>query len=85
MPDRLGDRGQRIRLLDDQGDLAGLDELAEELEAVAETIFGQFPADEYPYLTEMAVEHALQPGYAYANEFEFGLDLILDGLDRAAS
>ena len=60
-------------------------ETSEELEAVAETIFEQFPADEYPYLTEMAVEHALQPGYAYANEFEFGLDLILDGLDRAAS
>ena len=59
-------------------------ETSEELEAVAETIFEQFPADEYPYLTEMAVEHALQPGYAYANEFRFGLDLILDGLDRAA-
>ena len=24
----------------------------------------------------------LQPGYDYADEFEFGLDLILDGLER---
>jgi hypothetical protein len=24
----------------------------------------------------------MQPGYDYAEEFEFGLDLILDGLDR---
>jgi len=24
----------------------------------------------------------LQPGYDYANEFVFGLDLILDGLER---
>jgi hypothetical protein len=29
------------------------------------------------------VEHALQPGYAYGNEYEFGLDLIVDGLDKA--
>ena len=38
---------------------------------------------EYPHLTELAVEHILQPGYDYGDEFEFGLDLILDGLDRA--
>jgi hypothetical protein len=31
----------------------------------------------------MAVEHAAQPGYAFANEYEFGLDLILDGIARA--
>jgi AcrR family transcriptional regulator len=56
---------------------------SDELVAVAETILGNLPADEYPHLTEMAVEHALQPGYEYGNEYEFGLDLILDGLDRA--
>lgn len=26
--------------------------------------------------------HILQPGYDYGNEYEYGLDLILDGLDR---
>jgi hypothetical protein len=31
----------------------------------------------------LAVEHVLQPGYDYGDEFEFGLDLILDGLQRA--
>jgi AcrR family transcriptional regulator len=46
-------------------------------------ILRQMPTDGYPHLTEMAVEHILKPGYAYANEFEFGLDLILDGLERA--
>jgi hypothetical protein len=50
---------------------------------VADTILGQLPADELPYFTEIAVEHALKPGYDFGNEFEFGLDLILDGLDRA--
>jgi AcrR family transcriptional regulator len=56
---------------------------AEEATEVAETIMNRFPADEYPHLTELAVEHVLRPGYEYADEFEFGLDLILDGLERA--
>jgi hypothetical protein len=30
----------------------------------------------------MLTEHAMKPGYDYADEFEFGLDLILDGLER---
>ena len=25
----------------------------------------------------------MQPGYDYADEFEYGLDLILDGIERA--
>ena len=28
----------------------------------------------------MIVEHALQPGYDYTSEFDFGQNLILDGL-----
>ncbi|MGH8828047.1 MAG: TetR/AcrR family transcriptional regulator [Jiangellaceae bacterium] len=58
-------------------------ETSEDLAEVAEQILGHLQADEYPHLTEIAVEHALQPGYDYGNEYEFGLDLILDGLDRA--
>jgi AcrR family transcriptional regulator len=38
--------------------------------------------DEYPHLAEMITKHAMKPGYDYAKEFEFGLDLILDGLER---
>lgn len=55
---------------------------AEETAQVAQEIAGQFAADQYPYLTEMAIEHVLQPGYGYGNEFEIGLDLILDALER---
>jgi len=33
-------------------------------------------------LTEAMVEHVGKPGYDYADEFEFGLDLILDGLEK---
>ena len=50
----------------------------------AEEISGQFASGQYPYLTEMAMEHVVQPGYDYGDEFETGLDLILDALQAAA-
>jgi AcrR family transcriptional regulator len=56
---------------------------AEETAEVAQMILEQMPPEAYPHLTELAVEHVLQPGYDYGNEFDFGLDLILDGLERA--
>jgi hypothetical protein len=43
----------------------------------------QLPSAQYPHLIELTLEHVLQPGYDYGAEFEFGLDLILDGLERA--
>ena len=52
-----------------------------EVSEVAESMLRQFPADAYPHLTEMALQHVLMPGYDYADEFEFGLELILDGLE----
>jgi hypothetical protein len=57
---------------------------AEETPELAQEIAGQLPAGEYPHLTELAIGHVLQPGYRYGDEFEIGLDLILDGLERAA-
>jgi AcrR family transcriptional regulator len=57
---------------------------AEEAPELAQEIAGQLPADAYPHLTELAIEHVLQPGYRYGDEFEIGLDLILDALGRAA-
>ncbi len=49
--------------------------------ALAQEMLARVPADEYPYLAELTTEHVLQPGYDYAEEFAFGLDLILDGLE----
>ena len=54
----------------------------EQTTQLAKTIMAGFSPDEYPHLTELTVEHVLRPGYDYGKEFEFGLDLILDGLDR---
>jgi len=55
----------------------------EQTSELAQAILAQFPTDEYPHLAELTIEHVLQPGYDYGNEYEFGLDLILDGLERA--
>jgi AcrR family transcriptional regulator len=59
-----------------------LGDTEEETAEVAQMMMAQVPADEYPHLTEFSVEHILQPGYDYGDEFEFGLDLILDGLEK---
>jgi len=37
---------------------------------------------EYPHLVEVVGGYVAESGYDYAAEFVFGLDLILDGLDR---
>ena len=50
---------------------------------VAQSMLEPFPANEYPNLLEFITEHAMRPGYDYGNEFEYGLDLILDGLANA--
>ncbi len=55
---------------------------AEELAAVGEELIAQMPADQYPSTVRVAGE-LLASGFAYGDEFEFGLDLILDGIERA--
>jgi AcrR family transcriptional regulator len=56
---------------------------AAEMSEVADAILAQVPADHYPHLSELITRHLLEPGYDYADEYEFGLDLILDSLERA--
>jgi len=55
---------------------------SDEIAEVAETMLQPFPVNEYPNLVEMLTEHVMKPGYDYGEEFEYGLDLILDGLER---
>jgi len=47
----------------------------------AETYLPRLPEGAYPHLTEMAV-HVMDGHYDGVTEFSFGLDLILDGLER---
>jgi len=50
--------------------------------ALADSIPGAFPPDRFPRLSELAAEQVTRPGHAFGNELGFGLDLILDGLER---
>ena len=57
----------------------------DEVEDVAGSILEHLPADELPYLAEVIVDHAMQPGYDHTSEFGYGLDLILDALEARRS
>ena len=56
-------------------------ETREELAEMAAKFLEDFPVDEYPYLAEHIRQH-VDPGDSDEGAFEFGLDLILDGLER---
>lgn len=55
----------------------------EETTQVAQAMLDGFAAADYPHLAELATRHVLRPGYDYGDEYLFGLDLILDGLEQA--
>lgn len=54
----------------------------EDMSDLAEGMAAAF-GELYPNLLELTVEHVLQPGYSFGNSFEFGLDLIIEGLAQA--
>ena len=56
----------------------------EEVAEVATGMLAPLLPDEYPHLVEM-ISHAMEPGYDYLDEFEYGLDAILDSLEIALS
>jgi AcrR family transcriptional regulator len=49
---------------------------------LAQTMLEPFPEGRYPNLAAFISEHAMQPGYDFADEFEWGLDVVLDGIER---
>ena len=50
-------------------------------EEMAEAFLRAVPADQYPYLTEMITDYATRVGYDERADFQFGLRLILEGLE----
>lgn len=50
-------------------------------EEMAKAILTSIPAEKYPYLHRMA-SHAMESGYDAEADFNFGLEIILDGLER---
>ena len=55
-----------------------------ELVDLADDMMAVF-AEHYPHLAEFTAEHVMQPGYSFSDEFDYGLDLILDGLAHKVS
>ncbi|OUM39482.1 TetR/AcrR family transcriptional regulator C-terminal domain-containing protein [Arthrobacter sedimenti] len=53
---------------------------AESVADVAAPIMEQFAGGQYPWMMEIATGIVMQPGYDFGDEFEYGLELILDGL-----
>jgi AcrR family transcriptional regulator len=58
-------------------------ESSQEIAEVAQGMLQPFPISAYPNLAAFITEPAMRPGYDYGDEFEWGLDVILDGLERA--
>jgi AcrR family transcriptional regulator len=58
-------------------------ETTEDIGEVTQGMLEPFPLNAYPNLLEILTEHVMKPGYDYGDEFEYGLDLILDGLGRS--
>ena len=50
--------------------------------SLAKTMHRQLPANDYRYIAETVGGYVTKSGYEFADEFEFGLDLILDGLEK---
>ena len=55
---------------------------AEETAGRAGATLDSLPTDQYPHLADMAAEYFGSPGFDFTLEFEFGLELILDGLAK---
>ncbi len=55
-------------------------ETGEETQALAADVMAGFPEGAYPYFQEFAIGHVMQPGYDFGDEFDFGLDVVLDGV-----
>ena len=60
-------------------------ETSKQIGDVAAAMLDPFPVNEYPNLVEFLSEHVMRPGYDYEDEFEFGLDVLLDAIERLLS
>ena len=61
---------------------AGYAALPQDLSDLAAAFLRDVPAAEYPYLVEHVEQHLTESDGDDVSEFEFGLELILDGLER---
>jgi AcrR family transcriptional regulator len=55
---------------------------AEDIAELGAAFLRELSTDEYPYVAEHTEQHLMPPSDDEKSEFDFGLDLILDGLER---
>jgi AcrR family transcriptional regulator len=67
---------------DAEGAAAVAQEQVREFEAQAEEQPLAALAEEFPYLAEVVAGHVAKVGYDFGESFEYGLDLILDALEK---
>ncbi|HEX4189059.1 MAG TPA: TetR/AcrR family transcriptional regulator C-terminal domain-containing protein [Solirubrobacteraceae bacterium] len=67
--------------LQEKGFAGQKDRLPADEESLSGTLVRELPADEYPYIAEVVGGYVTGPDFQLADEFEFGLDLILDALE----
>ena len=60
---------------------AALPAPGDEMNEIVDDLATDELAEHFPALHEFAVERTMQPGYDFGDEFEYGLDLILDALE----
>jgi len=58
-------------------------ETPDEVDVATRRMLEPVAMDAYPNLVAFVSEHIMLPGYDFDDEFEYGLDVILDGLERA--
>jgi len=54
-----------------------------DMAAMAKELVEPFSLNEYPNLAEFVNDHVMTPRYQHANEYGYGLDRVLDAIERA--
>ena len=40
------------------------------------------PVEQFPHFSEMVAKYYMRPEYSFAEEFDIGLSMVLDGIER---
>lgn len=55
---------------------------SQDISDMTESIFSGLSPETVPNMIEMVTNYYMKPGYTFAAEFEYGLDVILDGIEK---
>jgi AcrR family transcriptional regulator len=68
-------------VLQEKGFAVQRERLPADAESLTKVMLPQLPRERYPYIAETVDGYVTGASYEFADEFEFGLDLILDALE----